>query len=61
MSNLSQLSQLEQLGYNEYIKLVETLSLGVILPYNILRNAVMFKKSQISNNSIKEFFINKLK
>ncbi len=47
--------------YNKYMTLLDALSLGVLLPYSILQNACMFEKSQINNDSLKEFFINKLK
>lgn len=55
------MTTLQTLMYNKYLSLLDKLEQGVIAPYTILYNACMFEKSQINNDSLKEFFINKLK
>lgn len=54
------MSELQQLIYNKYIKLLDGLGQGRILPYSHLYNACILEKSKIESPLLKEYFTNKL-
>lgn len=52
---------LQTLIYYNYLLILEKLKLGLLPPLDLLRNACIFEKYGIQDNTLKEYFINRLK